>query len=174
MESDEPTPVSSNTFQMTMPSQTGQFQRPVFMPETFTGAGREWADWSEQFEMAAEVNGWDETFKLKFMSLLLSGKARDIYSGLTPNDKANYQSLKAAMTKCLQPCDSDEWNRVNFTSRKRFPSETAREFGNALRRLVGKAYPSVDFARQDLSAKDQFITNIGRTDLRVQLRTAKM
>ena len=31
--------------------------RPVFMPQTFTGADREWSDWVGQFEMAADVNG---------------------------------------------------------------------------------------------------------------------
>lgn len=54
---------------------------PVFMPETFTGVGREWYDWSEQFDLAAEVNYWDEALKLKFMSLLLAGCARDMYNG---------------------------------------------------------------------------------------------
>ena len=53
--------------------------RPVFMPETFTGTGREWADWAEQFEMAADVNNWDEPLRLKFMSLLLSGRAREVH-----------------------------------------------------------------------------------------------
>uniref|UniRef100_A0A8C2ES37 Peptidase A2 domain-containing protein n=1 Tax=Cyprinus carpio TaxID=7962 RepID=A0A8C2ES37_CYPCA len=48
--------------------------RPVFMPETFTGTGREWSDWADQFEMAAGINGWDDELKLKFMSLLLSGR----------------------------------------------------------------------------------------------------
>lgn len=33
--------------------------RPVFMPETFTGSGRDWSDWSQQFEMAADVNNWN-------------------------------------------------------------------------------------------------------------------
>uniref|UniRef100_A0A3B3SMD4 Peptidase A2 domain-containing protein n=1 Tax=Paramormyrops kingsleyae TaxID=1676925 RepID=A0A3B3SMD4_9TELE len=47
--------------------------RPIFMPETFTGMGREWSDWMEQFEMAADVNNWDDALRLKFMGLLLSG-----------------------------------------------------------------------------------------------------
>uniref|UniRef100_A0A8B9J5V6 SRCR domain-containing protein n=1 Tax=Astyanax mexicanus TaxID=7994 RepID=A0A8B9J5V6_ASTMX len=101
------------------PTQISQVQRPVFMPETFTGSGRDWSDWSEQFEMAAEVNGWTDVLKLKFMSLLLTGRARDIYSGLATDEKSSYQNLKAALTKCFQPCDSAEWNRLNFTGRKR-------------------------------------------------------
>ena len=70
-------------------------QRPIFMPETFTGMGRDWSDWSEQFEMAAGVNQWGGELKLKFMSLLFSGRARDIYiyiyAGLSPVDKSSYE-----------------------------------------------------------------------------------
>ena len=47
--------------------------QPIFMPETFTGTGREWSDWAAQFEMAADVNNWNESLRLQFMSLLLSG-----------------------------------------------------------------------------------------------------
>uniref|UniRef100_A0A667X1Q3 Peptidase A2 domain-containing protein n=1 Tax=Myripristis murdjan TaxID=586833 RepID=A0A667X1Q3_9TELE len=61
--------------------------RPIFMPETFTGIGREWSDWADQFEMAADVNNWDESLKLKFMGLLLSGRGREVYSGLSALDK---------------------------------------------------------------------------------------
>uniref|UniRef100_A0A3B3R2G6 Peptidase A2 domain-containing protein n=1 Tax=Paramormyrops kingsleyae TaxID=1676925 RepID=A0A3B3R2G6_9TELE len=61
--------------------------RPVFMPDTFTGVNREWSGWVEQFEMTAVVNGWDEEVKLKFMSLLLSGKAREVYTGLPPQTR---------------------------------------------------------------------------------------
>ncbi|KAL7880306.1 hypothetical protein SRHO_G00025600, partial [Serrasalmus rhombeus] len=155
-------------------SQISQVQRPVFMPESFTGSGRDWFDWSEQFEMAAEVNGWNDAFKLKFMSLLLTGRARDIYSGLAIEEKSSYPSLKAALTKCFQPCDSAEWNRVNFIGRKRLPQESAREYGNTLRRLVIKAYPTVGAPTQDLLAKDHFIANVGSAELRIQLRTAKL
>uniref|UniRef100_A0A8C1ND16 Peptidase A2 domain-containing protein n=1 Tax=Cyprinus carpio TaxID=7962 RepID=A0A8C1ND16_CYPCA len=72
-----------------------------YVSETFTGVGREWSDWSEQFDLAADVNNWDEPLKLKFMSLLLSGRARDIYSGLSAEAKGNYVLLKAAMAHYL-------------------------------------------------------------------------
>lgn len=147
--------------------------RPLFMPETFTGVGREWSDWSEQFEMAAQVNGWDNELKLKFMSLLFSGRARDIYGGLPYEAKNNYVLLKDAMGKCLEPCESADWNRVSFSSRRRLHNETAREFGNALRRLIYKAYPSADGATQDLLARDHFVAHVGSGDMRIHLRSAK-
>lgn len=151
----------------------GLTPRPVFMPETFTGVGREWSDWSEQFDLAAEVNQWDESLKLKFMSLLLAGRARDMYSGLTREAKNNYELLKAAMTRCFEPCDSDDWSRASFTARRRRPNETAREFGNALRRLAARAYPTADECTRDMLARDQFILHFATGDFRVSLRGAK-
>uniref|UniRef100_A0A9J7YFX7 Peptidase A2 domain-containing protein n=1 Tax=Cyprinus carpio carpio TaxID=630221 RepID=A0A9J7YFX7_CYPCA len=112
--------------------------QPVFMPETFTGANREWSDWIGQFEIAAEVNGWDDSLKLKFLSLLLSGRARDIYCGLSTESRSSYVVLKASLGRCLEPCDSDDWNRASFLARRRQPNETAREFGNALLALCNQ------------------------------------
>lgn len=147
--------------------------RPVFMPETFTGVGREWSDWSEQFDLAADVNNWDEPLKLKFMSLLLSGRARDIYSGLSAEAKGNYVLLKAAMARCFEPCDSSDWSRATFTARRRMHNETVREFGNALRRLAAKAYPTADNCTRDMLARDQFLTHFATGDFRISLRRAK-
>ena len=147
--------------------------RPVFMPETFTGTGREWADWADQFEMAADVNNWDEPLRLKFMSLLLSGRAREVYSGLSATAKASYATLKTAMGSCLDPCDSVDWNRASFSSRRRLHNESVREYGIALRRLVTKAYPTIDINTQDVLAKDHFIAHVGNGDLRINLRSAK-
>ena len=147
--------------------------RPVYMPETFTGTAREWSDWAEQFDLAADVNNWDETLKLKFMALLLSGRARDIYSGIPESAKRSYTELKAAMARCLEPCDSDDWSRATFMSRKRLHEETAREFGNALRRLVTRAYPSADEPTRDLLARDHFVSHFAEGDFRISLRSNK-
>lgn len=67
------------------------------MPEVFTGVGREWSDWVEQFELAANINGWDDSVKLKVLSLLLSGHARNMYNGVSAEAKANYVLLKVGV-----------------------------------------------------------------------------
>lgn len=146
--------------------------RPVFMPEVYTGVGREWSDWIEQFELASTVNSWDDSVKLQFLSLLLSGRAREMYNGLSAEAKQNYATLKAAMTRSLEPCCSNEWSRVAFSER-RLPNETGQEFGNALRRLVRKAYPSLDDNARDMLARDHFVTHFASGDFRVGLKTAK-
>lgn len=167
-------PSTSSSGSMAAPIMpASSISRPVFMPAVFTGVGRDWSDWLEQFELAATVNGWGEPVKLQFMSLLLSGHARDMYNGVSVEDKGNYARLKIAMTRCLEPCHSDEWSRVTFTERRRLPNETAQEFGNALRRLVAKAYPTVDDQTRDMLARDQFVTHFTAGDFRISLRAAK-
>ncbi|KAL0153018.1 hypothetical protein M9458_051617, partial [Cirrhinus mrigala] len=108
--------------------------RPVFMPETFTGSGRDWADWSQQFEMAADVNNWSGDLKLKFICILWLDSRRP---------------------------------------QRRLPGESAREFGNALRRLVAKSYPVANGETQDLLAREHFIAHVGTGELRIQLRSAR-
>lgn len=142
--------------------------RPVIMPETFTGVGHEWSNWSEQFDLAAEVNHWDEA-----LNLLLAGRARDMYNGLPREAKNNYALLKAAMTQCFEPCDSDDWSRASFIALRRRPKETAREFGNALRRSAAREYPVADDCTRDMLARDQFILHFATGDFRVSLRGAK-
>uniref|UniRef100_A0A668B003 Peptidase A2 domain-containing protein n=1 Tax=Myripristis murdjan TaxID=586833 RepID=A0A668B003_9TELE len=102
-ENNPPQPVEFAPNQDAPPVSTinGATPRPVFMPETFTGAGREWSDWAEQFEMAADVNNWDESLRLKFMGLLLAGRAREVYSGLSAAAKTNYTLLKDAMGRSV-------------------------------------------------------------------------
>ena len=147
--------------------------RPLFMPENFSGQDREWADWADQFDMAGEVNGWNEGRKLKMMALLFVGKAREIYWGLAPEARSTYAALRTAMGRHLGPCNQVDWNRTELHSRERGANEVARDFGNAIRRLVDRAYPSVNLPTRDMLAKDQYIAKIGSGDIRMQLRSAK-
>lgn len=107
------------------------------------------------------------------MSLLLSGRARDISSGLSVEDRSDYTQLKNAIGKCLDPCDSHNGNCANFLARRRLHNETAREFGNALRRLMEKAYPKADATTLDMFTRDHFIDYVCSGDWRVSLRSAR-
>lgn len=84
------------------------------------------------------------------MSLLLSAHARDLFCGLSDEARQNFSQLKSAMGKCLETCESANWNQVSFSSRKRQPTETEQEFGNFRRHLIMKAYPSVESTTTDL------------------------
>lgn len=148
-------------------------QRPIFMPEVFTGEGREWSDWLEQFEAAAEINCWGEPQKLKFTTLLLSRRARELYRGLPVEARGNFCELKAAMGRYLTRSGSSGWSRLDFSNRHRQSRESVRDFGNAVSRFAEQAYINLDVATQDILAQDHFIMHVGDGDLRIQLRSAK-
>uniref|UniRef100_A0A3P9HJN9 Peptidase A2 domain-containing protein n=1 Tax=Oryzias latipes TaxID=8090 RepID=A0A3P9HJN9_ORYLA len=96
------------------PLQAAVGRQVVFLPETFSGSERDWSDWAEQFEIAADVNNWDDALKLKFMSLLLSGRAREVYSGLSPSAKTRLSicavKLTGACTEGPMPAPTCEKN----------------------------------------------------------------
>lgn len=45
------------------------------------------------FQGAVEVNGWDDFLKIQFLSLLFSGHAREVYSGLVSAACSNCSKL---------------------------------------------------------------------------------
>lgn len=100
--------------------------RPIFMPDSFSGQDREWADWADQFDMASEVNGWNDRKKLKMMTLLFTGKAREMYWGLAPEARVSYASLKRAMGNLLGLSKQADWNRAELHSRERGTNENER------------------------------------------------
>ena len=42
--------------------------KPIVLPDTFTGEAS-WDDWICHFENVADVNGWDDNQKLKFLKV---------------------------------------------------------------------------------------------------------
>ena len=150
-----------------------KIDRPVFLPESFSGKGGEWAAWLEQFELAAEINAWTQRDCLHFLILLMKGHARDICSSLPPEKKVDYTVLKDALQQQFEPAMHGDWCHAAFLDRKRSPGEAAIDFGHELRRLVRKAYPEYSADTRDSLARDHFIARIGNGDVRVQLRCNK-
>lgn len=83
--------------------------------------------------MASEVNGWGEGRKLKMMTLLFTGKAREVYWGLAPEARSSYSALRAAMGRHLGPCNQADWNRAELHNGERGAKESTRDFGNSIR-----------------------------------------
>uniref|UniRef100_A0AAR2JZ36 Peptidase A2 domain-containing protein n=1 Tax=Pygocentrus nattereri TaxID=42514 RepID=A0AAR2JZ36_PYGNA len=88
--------------------------RPAFMPEVFDGVSCTWPDWLGQFELASELNGWDDNLRVKFMTLLLKGKAREVFLGLPSEARTVYRQLKMHLEKYLTPPANEEVERLNF------------------------------------------------------------
>ena len=48
--------------------------RPVVTPDAYTGDSS-WTDWADYFEVVAKVNSWDDSIKLNWLPVRLTGKA---------------------------------------------------------------------------------------------------
>ena len=72
--------------------------RPVVLPETFDGTG----NWSEWIENVASVYGWDNTLKLKWLPVRLTGRAQKALQRIPEATAGTYEAtretLKASQT----------------------------------------------------------------------------
>jgi hypothetical protein len=60
--------------------------RPLVLPEPFDGTGS-WSDWWFHFENVSAVNGWDDTQKLQWLRVRLTGRSQKALLRLPGPDK---------------------------------------------------------------------------------------
>ena len=70
--------------------------KPIVLPDTFTGEAS-WDDWICHFENVADVNGWDDNQKLKFLKVRMTGRAQKAFQHLNKGIQANYSEAKRAL-----------------------------------------------------------------------------
>lgn len=148
-----------------------ELKRPVIMPDVYNGDD-EWRDWLLQFESCADLNGWDDPTKCKFIFVRLKGTAGRALSDLDDATKANWTTLKGELTKRFDTTTRPDLYKSEFMGRKKKGSETYLELGNAIRTLARKAYPSLSNIVRDELAKDQFLRALDKPELALRVRHA--
>jgi hypothetical protein len=73
----------------------------------------------------------------------LRGPAQKLLSDLNPIQIHNYQYLLTVLSRRFNPAERETAYRSEFRNRRQQKSETASDFGYALRKLCVKAFPSV-------------------------------
>ena len=64
--------------------------RPLVLPEPFDGTGN-WTDWWFHFENISTVNGWDDTQKVQWLQVRLTGRVQKALHCL-PGPVASYEA----------------------------------------------------------------------------------
>ena len=115
-------------------------QTPPVSKYTGERAGEEtFEDWLIQFEMAADVSGWEGKIKLAHLVTRLKGQALSYYRSCPPEEKTNYQKLtKALATRVQLPVVQS----TLFHERKQKSKEDVDTYAQDLRNLFQKAYPT--------------------------------
>lgn len=122
----------------------------------------------ERLYAAAGYAGMSDEKLLKAVPLLLTGEAAAVYESLGNTNKTSWKSLLDAMAKRMSnPLNVEYYHRLLLERKKRV-GESLAEYGNAVKHLVKRAFPSggksagFDFSAEQQEAKtvDYFISGL--------------
>ena len=117
--------------------------QPVIVPEYFSGEESD-EDWLDQFESIVEINHWNSEQKLMWLKVCLTGRALMAYKKFPTMARGSYKNTIKALQERFEPKSRRYLYLVEFQARRKGNMESWPEFGEDLRTLVDKAYPSLD------------------------------
>ena len=125
--------------------------RPLVLPEPFDGV-RSWGDWWFNFENVSTVNGWDDSQKLQWLRVRLTGRAQKALHRLPGPVASSYEATRDALKARFEPESRHTRYQAEFQTRRKKAGEGWAEFADELRSLADKAYPDLqEEARERLS-----------------------
>ena len=87
--------------------------KPVVMPETFDGT-KSWEDWEFHFDNVAAVNGWDDTQKLAWLRVRLTGRTQKALQRLPDTARGTYVATHAALKARFDPASRQRRYQAEF------------------------------------------------------------
>ena len=117
--------------------------RPVIVPECFSGE-QCYEDWIDQFESIAEINHWNDGQKLMWLKVRLTGRALMAYKKFPTIVRGSFKNAVKALQERFEPESRRDLYLAEFQTRRKGKTESWPEFGEDLRALVDKAYPTLD------------------------------
>lgn len=151
--------------------------RPVVMPEAFSGAAndeRDWASYMAYFEQCAELNGWNPAngpdLRAQFLTVRLHGAAQRFAATLPNNVRRDWALLTQQLTNRFAPANREALHKASFKARRQGSNESFPELADELRRLVALAYPAAAHALRQELARDQFVEALSSVRLQQRLK----
>ena len=123
----------------------------------------------DHFDVVAQANHWNVEVQVLQLPTALTGVAFDFYRRLPVDERNTVAKLKAALAKEFGAGALESDYALLFVSRRRQVGESLSDFGEALKSLGRKAYPTFSDQQLDKLCQTHFV-NGGLTEaLRVQL-----
>ena len=123
-----------------------------------------------QFEILAEINGWDYETKSLYLAGSLKGGARALLNELDKESRKDYDSLVKVLNTRYGSAEKSELFRAKLQTRIRGKEETLPELAQSIKKLTRQAYPSAPSSLTSVLALEHFIDAIPDSDLRLRLR----
>ena len=134
-------------------------------PEKFSGNGNDtdFQAFSDQFEVCAKVNNWNEEEKANQLILCMKDKARVVMFQLLSEDKNSYERMVKALREKIGMRQVPEAAKATLKARRRKVGETLLDSSIDIKRLCGEAYPSLSPASLEQACLDHFTDALGAT-----------
>ena len=146
--------------------------RPTQKPTAFDGK-TSWDAYKTQFEIVAEINGWESQEKAAFLAASLQGQALGVLNCLSDSSRRNYNTLVQALDSRYGTLCQSELNRATLRNRIRRRDESLPELAGDIERLVRLAYPSGTPEMLEALAKDQFVDAVNDDDIRLRIAQSR-
>jgi hypothetical protein len=130
------------------------------VPDKFDGS-IPWNDYCTHFNICADINGWNDNQKAKFLAVSLRGSAQMLLGDLSPTYLEDYGRLVYELQARFGQDGQAELFRTQLKDRIKRHDESFPEMGQDMKRLVGRAYPGATGALQDQLARDHFCDALG-------------
>ncbi|XP_028419213.1 uncharacterized protein LOC114544926 [Dendronephthya gigantea] len=144
-------------------------QKPIQTAPKFDGDSS-WEVFQAQFDIAAEINGWNEDDKAVFLATALVGKAALVLSNLSDRERRDYRTLVSTLTTCFGMAHQSELARAKLKCRGKNREESMAELAESVETLTRTAYPDASTDLQDVIARDNFIDALPDDDMRLRIR----
>lgn len=135
-------------------------------PATYDGS-TSLENYLTQFELIAELNGWNNYTKAMFLAANLRGEAQGILADIGVQSRRDYYMLVAALKTRFCPSNQHEVFRIQLKNRRRRKDEPIPELGQAIKRLIRQAYPTASTDVQAALSTDHFVDALNDPNLRL-------
>ena len=125
---------------------------PKFSGDTLEGDAESFTDWIEQLELIAEACRWNSQSKLVNLVTRLRGQAYSFYRSCTADQRANYDTLVAALKERFTPIQIQSVQSSKFHERKQLPAETVDSYAQDLKKLYYRAYAGAQRGSKEAEA----------------------
>lgn len=133
--------------------------KPVVLPDPYKGEGS-WEQWEYHFLNVAAVNAWDDSNKLKWLKVRMTGRAQIAFQRLPDATKASYDLAMKALKDRLEPATRKTRYQAELQTRHKKKTETWADLADDLRLLSDKAYPQLEEGAKEMLALNAYLAQL--------------
>lgn len=138
-------------------------------PQIYDGTD-DFEEYLAQFQIMAELNGWNYNVKSLALASSLSGRARTLLAELDENKCRDFNALVSALRNRYGSENRSELFKAELQGKIRGRNETIPELVESIKKLTRKAYRNVTSDVADTLAIDYFIDAIPESEIRLRLK----